>query len=214
VLDHFLSWVLDALREQFRPYLAPLWESLGFCRSVALILLALVVLVSILLVKQRHRITAFLRRSEQRQHDRAIFAGADALLTEVGLLDTLRTLSSQHAFTRNDLRAMTSLDYYFEETGHHYLDKNIGDATVQLLRSLSDLLDFTAKYFRPYGIRTERGGSLCMLPSLNIDRDGDMADIEGQKRYDNHARELDKLINAVGDSYRDYRRTVKRRLTV
>jgi heme exporter protein D len=110
VLDHFLSWVLDALREQFRPYLAPLWESRGFWRSVALILLALVVLVSILLVKQRHRITAFLRRDEQRQHDRAIFADADALLTEVGLLDTLRTLSSQHAFTRNDLRAMTSLD--------------------------------------------------------------------------------------------------------
>jgi hypothetical protein len=98
---------------------------------------------------------------------------------------------------------------------HHYLDKNIGDATVRLLRSLSNLLDFTAQYFRPYGIRPEqRGVSLCMLPSLNMDREGNPADIEGQARYDKHARELDELIGAVTQSYRDYRRTVKTRLTV
>jgi hypothetical protein len=156
-----------------------------------------------------------LRRDEHRQHDRAIFAGADALLTEIGLLDTLRTLATLHAFSRDELRAMTRFSYYFEETGHHYRDKNIGDATVRLLRSLNNLLDFTAQYFRAYGIRPEQhGGSLCMLPSLNADREEDSADIEGQARYDKGARELNELIGAVTQSYYDYRKTVKMRLAV
>jgi hypothetical protein len=215
VPDRLVDWLFDALRAQFDPPLAPLWKSPGFWRGVALVLLALVVAVVVLLVKQRHRITTYLRRDEHRQHDRAVFAGADALLTEAGLTDTLRTLASLHAFTRDELRAMTRFGCYFEETGHHYLDKNIGDTTVRLLRSLSNLLDFTARYFRPYGIQPEqRGGSLCMLPSLNIDREGDAADIEGQARYDKHARELDELIGAVTESYQDYRKTVKTRLAV
>jgi hypothetical protein len=53
-----------------------------------------------------------------------------------------------------------------------------------------------------------------MLPSLNREREGSPADIEGQVRYDKHARELDELIGAVTQSYRDYRKTVKTRLTV
>jgi hypothetical protein len=211
VLDRLFAWLFDA------PYLATLSKSksLGFWRNVTLILLVLGVAAVVLLVKQRHRISAFLRHDEHRQHDRAIFAGADALLTEMGLMDTLRTLASLHAFTRDELRAMTRFGYYFDETGHHYLDKNIGDATERLLRSLSNLLDFTAQYFRPYGLRPEaRGGSLCMLPSLNREREGSPADIEGQVRYDKHARALDELIGAVTQSYRDYRKTVKTRLTV
>ena len=211
VLDRLFAWLFDA------PYLATLWKSksLGFWRNVTLILLVLGVAAVVLLVKQRHRISAFLRHDEHRQHDRAIFAGADALLTEMGLMDTLRTLTSLHAFTRDELRAMTRFGYYFEETGHPYLDKSIGDATERLLRSLSNLLDFTAQYFRPYGLRPEaRGGSLCMLPSLNREREGSPADIEGQVRYDKHARELDELIGAVTQLYRDYRKIVKTRLTV
>ena len=213
--DRLLDWSRDALKILFDSYLSPLRKSLGSWPGIALVLLALVIAALVLLVKQRYRITAFPRGDELQQHDRTIFAGADALLTEVGLMDTLRTLASLHAFTRDDLRAMTRFGSYFEETGHHYLDTNIADTTVRLLRSLSDLLDFTARYFRPYGIRPEqRGGSLCMLPSLNIDREGDAADIEGQDRYDKHVRELDKLIGAVTVLYQDYRKTVKTRLAV
>jgi len=167
------------------------------------------------LLDWHHRIIAVLRRDEHRQHDRAIFAGADALLTEIGLVDTLRTLATLHAFTRDELRAMTRFSYYFEETGHHYRDKRIGDATVRLLGSLNNLLDFTAQYFRAYRIRPEQGGGcLCMLPSLNGDREADPANIEGGARYDKGARQLNELVKAVAQSYQDYRKTVKRRLIV
>jgi hypothetical protein len=210
--------LFDVFRAEVDAYVAVRWQSLGSWRNVTLILLALGVAAAALLVKQRHRISAFRRHDEHRQHDRTIFAGADALLTEVGLMDTLRTLASLHAFTRDELRAMTRFGCYFEETGHHYLDRNIVDATVRHLHGLSNLLDFTARYFRPYGLRPEaRGGSLCMLPNLNRDREGnpaDPADIEGQVRYDKHARELDELIEAVTQSYVDYRRTVQMLLTV
>ena len=94
------DWLLDALRAHFGPFLAPLWESLGFWRGVALVLLALVVAALVLLVKQRHRLTAFLRRDERRQHDRAIFVEADVLLTESGLRDTLRILSGGGSLRR------------------------------------------------------------------------------------------------------------------
>ena len=215
MLDRLFDWLFDALRAQFEPYLVPPWKSLALSPNFTLILLALGASVMVLLVKKRHRIAMLFRRDELRQHDRAIFAEADALLTEGGLMDTLRTLATLHAFTGAELRAMTHFGYYFEETGHHYLDKNIGDATVRLLRTLNNLLDFTAQYFRAYGIRpAQSGGSLCMLPSLNADRGGDPANIEGQARYDKHARELDALIGAVTQSYRDYRKTVKTRLTV
>jgi len=53
-----------------------------------------------------------------------------------------------------------------------------------------------------------------MLPSLNGDREADPADIEREARYDKGARQLNELVGAVTQSYQDYRKTVKRRLTV
>lgn len=208
------DWLSEALRAHFGEYVEPLWVSTGFWRGVTLVLLALVAGALILLVRQRHRLSAFLRRDERRQHDRALFGEADGLLPEGALRDTLRTLSGDHSYSSDQRQAIAAFRYYFEETGHHFLDQDIGEATVRLVRSLGDLSLFVGQYFRVYGLQPDRHSRLCMLPTLNPDRDGEDVDAEGHARYEKCADELDGLVNAVLESYQNYRKLVKARLTV
>lgn len=82
--------------------------------------------------------------------------------------------------------------------------------------ALRNLNGYIAEHFFVYPerpLRKDEAMRLCMYPELNIDRGGHYS-TENDIQYARYARKLRDAVAKAEETYREYRRTVKRTLLV
>jgi hypothetical protein len=92
------------------------------------------------------------------------------------------------------------------------LDDELSSRCEAMRRSFDLLFDFIAYNFFPFGEKdaTER---LVMHPRLNVDRGGS-GDPKDMSEYWRHQKKLYQIVNGAYESWREFRRAVKRTLVV
>lgn len=87
-MDQITNILLDAWRRQLGPVLAPLWDSAGLWRAVALGFVTLCLIGW----RSRDRLRGWLLQPVKRQRDRHVFRQANAILPEAELYALLEQL--------------------------------------------------------------------------------------------------------------------------
>ncbi len=202
--------VFEALLKNFEPFFNPLWTSTFFWRTSTLLLL----LTIILAITFRKKIIRCFDYSRFKEHDRAIFARADAIVDEKRFGIFLDDLRCGHNYYSNQLLQLTMFINFFEEEGNQYLIRSLCMKSTALHDKLSELGAFLSVNFFWYpDNQTSSNVRLCMYPEFNVDRGGSGSEKE-RIFYDKHSKELTILVCDSEKKYKDYRKHIKTELQI
>lgn len=127
-MDDILKYVLDAWRRQLEPLLAPLWDSAGLWRGLALGFVTLLVMAW----RARDRVRGWLMQPSKRQRDRQIFRQANAILPEPELYDLLAQLERGQVVKLERLLRFVS---FLGAAGNRFFSGSVPDAVEDFLES-------------------------------------------------------------------------------
>ena len=188
----------------------PLWDSVFLWRTLALVLLSVVVG----LVVFRKRIITMMSKEEMLEHDRNIFTNAASLLAERHLINFFDTLLSDHSYTLSDVRPIDKLILFYEEIQNRYLNNKLNKATDNLVLAIDKVRSFVSLNFFVYPEgQTGENLRLCMYPEFNIDRGGATSK-EKMRKYDEWRDQLEDIVKDARTKYDIYRQTVKKKLFI
>jgi hypothetical protein len=153
------------------------------------------------------------RESEMIKHDCGIFERSRAVMSEIQLMDFLDGLQTDDSYTRKGIEPIQGFQYFFKETGNHYLMPILGEKTKYLIKSMQKLCAFLYQHFFVYPPHfvTKDDCQLCLYPELNVDRNGNGIP-EEMARYSKFQEQLDEQCSVVRAVYKDYRGEIKRML--
>jgi hypothetical protein len=151
------------------------------------------------------------------EHERAAFLAADRILPEFVLFQFVNGVGGDHSFETNPLHigdAYLAIGYFvrhFALESNRFVLRELAEPVDALVVALNGLLDFLREHFFDFS-KSGKTARYVMHPELNSDR-GATGD-EPPGLYGAHALALGTCVNAVEDTYREYRRTVKRTLLI
>jgi hypothetical protein len=196
------GFIQDAVKTHLAPVTQDLWESVIFWRSIALVLLVLLMAAYV----SRNKLAQFLLRPKRRNHDTDIFRRSDAIMSETYLSSCLTSLSNSHQYRGADRNRLNNFLQFFAQAGNRYLDLRISRSLRPLLRAVSELSTFTAHHF--FSHPNPGLDVFCLHPEHR----GVLVGGQGDDFYYRHAAELEKKIKSVEDRYEQYRSVVKKHL--
>jgi hypothetical protein len=196
-----MEHIVRLWEKHLEPSLTPLWDSLMFWRSLALMLATLVGAAYL----NRHRVLYVLLRHKYQEHDRKIFDRADKILPEELLCDALDVLESDHSSARETYTQMVGFERFYDLEANRFLNPRLHAAAKQLSDAVAKLTHFIAYNFFPYPSDSDR---TCMYPELNMDRAGN-GSLEQMRKYDQYRSQLEQFTAGLRKGYRSYRSEVK-----
>jgi hypothetical protein len=147
-------------------------------------------------------------------HDKAIFLQANELMSGDFLSDFIYWIGNDHSYQIEDTRKLERFCQYLARDENQFLHKELVSATQELLKSSAKFLEFSAyKFFNFPVSQMGENPRLCMVPALNIDREGDGSPEQAAK-YDALTNELESLIDNLRERYRAFRTEVKKALII
>lgn len=154
------------------------------------------------------------RRQLEIEHDRALFNQADAIISQEDLESFIDRLDADHSFYMNDSARLDRLARFLSSTSNHFLTPSVAEATNAILMAWYELGQFlSTKFFIFPQKQVTAPYRLCMVPTLNMDREGSGAPQEVAK-YDELAEHLELLTRKLRSHYREFRSIVKSELVI
>jgi hypothetical protein len=146
-------------------------------------------------------------------HDLDIFRRADSILTEDQLDRICSDLLGSNCYRDSLFLAICGFCEFFDKTQNQYLNGNLASLTLELSKSLNNLIEFlTYRFFVfPEHQSVEADTKFCLQPDLCIDRSLSVSK-EDMIEYDRLVEKLYSLVNESSKAYVSYRKAVKERL--
>ncbi len=186
----------------------PLWQSIGFWRYSALVLVTALAL----LFKYRDRLSDWLQPRRALEHDQQLFLKLDKLLPEHRLrFEFDNELFNHHTSTHFD-GLLTDFVEAAQREENQFINGRCRVASRELMQGIRALQEFMLREFHATKILPNDTAIIRLRPELNIDLSN--VDGEGMHRYHELGKELGRLVNAVDLAYRSYRQLVKKYLTL
>lgn len=153
-------------------------------------------------------------RNRHLEHDKAKFEKANGLMNEEFLSGFLMLLGNDHSYYMSSTSKLQEFCIFLDRDENQFLS----EALVDVVKSFNDaavvFLSFSSnKFFVFPNHQTGDNLRLCVVPRLNLDREGSGAP-EQRKKYDDLTIELESLIDDLRSKYRAYRAEIKRVLVV
>lgn len=156
-------------------------------------------------------------RPDYLEHDRAAFQAGNTILSESYLRDFLDHVGMDHCYHLRQLHPVTRFVEHFRMESARYLLSDLLTPLDDLVAALDAFSVFLAIHFFSFPTvqarDDENGPRCCLYPDHNMDRGGSGAPNE-LAFYGARTLELMATIERVEDTFREYRRTVKRTLVV
>ncbi|PTP35819.1 hypothetical protein CWN95_08295 [Vibrio splendidus] len=152
-------------------------------------------------------------KAEKRdKHDLEVFKGLNEAMSEDylnNLISWVRTGDSLHWDDYGKLKGF--IDQASSST-NSFLNSELSGTTLQFSQSLSNFTSFVDENFDeyPYG-QTVTNFKMCLAPQLNCDRAGSWED---SAEYGELAREMVDITEAIVQSYRGWRKSIKKNLYI
>ena len=141
-MDTILKYLLDAWRVQLGPMLAPVWDSAGLWRSLALGFVTIIVLGW----RSRDRVRGWILQPVKRQRDRHVFRQANAILPEPELYALLGQLERGGTVK---LDRITRLTAFLGAAGNRFFSGSAQHAVDAFLETTHELEQFVSQTFGP-----------------------------------------------------------------
>lgn len=131
-MDQITNILLDAWRRQLGPVLAPLWDSAGLWRAVALGFVTLCLIGW----RSRDRLRGWLLQPVKRQRDRHVFRQANAILPEAELYALLEQLEGGSVVK---LERFSGLIAFLGAAGNEFFSGSAREAADLFLETAREL---------------------------------------------------------------------------
>jgi len=147
-------------------------------------------------------------------HDMKIFRLGEKIISETLLIEIIETLLGNESIKMNHILKVNKLIYFYEKPSNTFLTKSIESQKVNFHTHLGSMADFFMKEFDKYPYeQKEKNFNVCMRPTANIDRAGDLADkcmIEHEK--------LEKILKEncknLRSAYSEFRKQIQKNLYI
>lgn len=139
-MDEILRYLLEAWRRQLEPALAPMWDSAGLWRTLALAF----VTVSAIGWRSRDRVRSWLLQPLKRQRDRHVFRQANAILQEPELYALLAQLERGQVVK---IEKLTRLSAFLGEAGNRFFSSTVREAVEEFLAMAQGLESYLGNTF-------------------------------------------------------------------
>lgn len=154
------------------------------------------------------------RKEREQQHDVAIFRKANEILSEEQLGQFIYALEADHSYYMDASGRIDNFARFLGTTNNHFLTPQLVSVTNDLLLAWRELGQFISYKFLIFPKnQTESPFRLCMMPALNMDREGDGSS-EQVTKYDKLTAELEELTGRLDTCYRTFRTAIKNELVI
>lgn len=181
----------------FNNILTIVWNSIWFWR----ITFSVLMLFFIILVKYKYLL---LFREKFVNNEKKIFEEMDSFFSEFILFGLLNKLEYRVIYVKEITFLTKYLDFTNEE-GNQFLFKSIRKASLDLKKSVEDLVYFIQSHFM-YHNQRENDERLHFEPDLKYS--------DRRKEYDKLYDDLVNKIGNVGEFYKTYRKEIKKRIFI
>lgn len=147
---------------------------------------------------------------EDSQHDEKIFQQSDQILNEADMEIFMEELEDNSAYRHEDMQLISDFCDILEDEQNRYVHRNIRSTCESLTNSFEALLAFfRANYYGPFD---KWGGSyhLSIYPESGVDLEVEELSDEDEQKWEQLHNRLLEITAAVGSSYDQYRRAVRK----
>ncbi len=152
-------------------------------------------------------------KAEKRdKHDLEVFKGLNEAMSEDylnNLISWVRTGDSLHL---DDYVKLKSFIDQASSSTNSFLNSELRGTTLQFSQSLSNFTSFVDEHFDEYPYDQKvTNFKMCLAPRLNCDRAGSWED---SAEYDKLARKMVDITETIVQSYRGWRKSIKKNLYI
>lgn len=163
------------------------------------------------LVSKKEKLTKELKHIE---HDQVIFEQANKIMSGDFLSQFLYSLGNDHSYYIEYTWKLERFCQFLAGDENQFLSAELESPTQEFLRSSRKFLGFLAyKFFVFPQNQAGENPRLCMVPTLNMDREGDGSP-EQVRKYDTLTADLESLIDNLREKYRVFRAEIKKTLII
>lgn len=154
------------------------------------------------------------RKQQEVLHDKEIFSEVNEIMPEEQVVDFINNLINDHSYYSHEAARITLFARFLATTGSQFLTQPLSERARDFIKTSDELSEFlTYKFFVfPEG-QIEPNMRHCMVPGLNMDREGDGSPEQSQQ-YDALTNELEALSSKFMQHYRALRASVKSALVI
>ena len=152
-------------------------------------------------------------KAEKRdKHDLEVFKGLNEAMSEDYLNNLISWVRTGDSLHWDDYGKLKRFINQASSSTNSFLNSELSGTTLQLGQSLSNFTSFVDEHFDeyPYG-QTVTNFKMCLAPQLNCDRAGSWED---SAEYGELAREMVDITEAIVQSYRGWRKSIKKNLYI
>ena len=148
-------------------------------------------------------------QAQAREHDVALFRKGDTTVNESFLDNLLNSTLYNHWCDLPDIRAVGHFCTDFRREENQFLDKKVAEAADEAIRALGEVRSFVGKHFFTSHMPND-SDRLFLHHELRESPD----EAQRDRYWKVLVPELNTLIDAAWEAFKNYRATAKRRLMV
>jgi hypothetical protein len=153
-------------------------------------------------------------KNRELEHDLKVFKDIDLNLKERDLLNYIESIETDHSFTSSSKSKVYPAYFFAEESKYEFIDTELNRALEKFVHALTNQIQWCSCHFwaHPSHIAME-DPRYCLHPDLNEDRGG-RSDSEADIAYSGFSRTLNQLTEETVETYKAFRKIVKRKLYI
>jgi len=154
------------------------------------------------------------RKEQEVLHDKEIFSKVNEIMTEEQIVAFIYNLENDHSYYFEEATRVIQFARFLAATGNQFLTQPLSERVQDFIKASNELGEFLGhKFFVFPKEQTGQNLRLCMVPRLNMDREGD-GSLEQSRKYDALTDELEVLSRKLIQQYRALRGNVKTALVI
>jgi hypothetical protein len=129
----------DLIEKHLEPFLEPLWNNIVFWRSIALVIIGLMLLG----YKKRRRLAAFILKDKYENHDKMVFERINAVLDESKLEVVFAEIHKPEFLDKGGVVRLNDFTMVLTRTENKFFTQSIQSKADSLCAILGDMTEVT-----------------------------------------------------------------------